>query len=175
MGNPAGMRRDFDALERRRMQAIKLLRQGLNQSEVARRVKVCSQTVSRWNQTLSEQGEAALKKAGRAGRKPKLAATKWQRLEELLLRGPEALGYETPLWTCQRVAHLLEQEFDVDYHPGHVWKMLGAMGWSCQRPEGRARERNAGAVQHWQKVQWPAIKKKPKLRGARLSSWTKAE
>ena len=60
MGNPAGMRRDFDALERRRMQAIKLLRRGLNQSEVARRVKVCSQTVSRWNQTLSEQGEAAL-------------------------------------------------------------------------------------------------------------------
>jgi transposase len=138
MGNPAGMRPDFDALERRRMQAIKLLRQGLNQSEVARRVKVCSQTVSRWNQALSEQGEAALKKAGRAGRKPKLAATQWQHLEELLLRGPEALGYETPLWTCQRVTHLLEQEFDIDCHPGHVWKMLGAMGWSCQRPRERS-------------------------------------
>jgi transposase len=175
MGNPAGVRRDFDALERRRMQAVKLLRKGLNQSEVARRVKVCSQTVSRWNQAVSKQGEDALKKAGRAGRKPKLDWSQRERLEELLVRGPEALGYETPLWTCQRVAHLLEQEFEVDYHPGHVWKMLLALGWSCQRPEGRARERNEAAVQHWRKVQWPAIKKKPKKKGVRSSSSTRVE
>ncbi len=162
MGNPAGVRRDFDALERRRMQAVELLRKGLNQSEVARRVKVCSQTVSRWNLAVSKQGKGALKKAGRAGRKPKLDWSERERLEELLVRGPEALGYETPLWTCQRVAHLLEQEFEVDYHPGHVGKMLLALGWSCQRPEGRARERSEAAVQHWRKVQWPAIKKKPK-------------
>jgi transposase len=124
---------------------------------------------------LAEQGETALQKAGRAGRKPKLDAAQCQRLEELLARGPEALGYETPLWTCQRVAHLLEQEFAVDYHPGHVWKVLVQMGWSCQRPEGRARERSEGAVQHWKKVQWPFIKKKPKPRGARSSSSTRAE
>jgi transposase len=175
MGNPAGMRRDFDALERRRMQAVKLLQKGFNQSEVARRVKVCSQTVSRWNLAVSKQGEEALKKAGRAGRKPKLDGSERERLEELLVRGPEALGYETPLWTCQRVAHLLEQEFEVDYHPGHVWKMLLALGWSCQRPEGRARERSEAAVQHWRKVQWPDIKKKPKKKGVRSSSSTRVE
>ena len=80
MGNPAGMKRDFDALELRRMQAHKLLRKGFNQSEVARRVKVCSQTVSRWNLAVSKQGEEALKKAGRAGRKPKLDQSERKRL-----------------------------------------------------------------------------------------------
>jgi len=62
-GDSQSRRRDFDALERRRMQAVKLLRKGFNQSEVARRVKVCSQTVSRWNLAVSKQGEEALKKA----------------------------------------------------------------------------------------------------------------
>ena len=47
MGNPAGVRRDFDALEKRRFEAIRLLDKGLNQSEVARRLKVVRQTVSR--------------------------------------------------------------------------------------------------------------------------------
>ena len=61
MGNPRGVKRDFDALERRRLQALKLLQEGYNQSEVARRIKVCSQTVSRWATTVSVQGEKALR------------------------------------------------------------------------------------------------------------------
>jgi len=40
------------------------------------------------------------------------------------------------------VAHLIADQFGVDYHPGHVWKILDDLGWSCQRPVGRARERN---------------------------------
>ena len=38
-----------------------------------------------------------------------LSASDRDRLEEFLLRGPEALGYETPLWTCPRVVHLIER------------------------------------------------------------------
>jgi transposase len=55
-----------------------------------------------------------------------------QRLHSLLLQGPERLGYETPLWTCPRVAHLIEQEFGVRYHEGHVWKILVDLNWSPQ-------------------------------------------
>jgi transposase len=83
-----------------------------------------------------------------------------QRIEKLLLRGPERLGYETPLWTCPRVAHLIEQEFGVRYHEGHVWKILVSLGWSPQRPEGRARERDEEQVQRWNKKVWPGLKKK---------------
>lgn len=140
MGNPAGVKRDFEALEKRRLKAIGLLQKGdLNQAEVARRVKVCRQTVSRWAEVVRRDGKSALRKADRAGRTPELSITDRKRLQDLLLKGPEKLGYETPLWTCDRVAHLIRKEFDVKYHRGHVWKILSTLGWSCQRPVGRAR------------------------------------
>lgn len=175
MGNPAGVRRDFGALEKRRFEALRLVRQRLNLSEVARRLRVARQSVSRWMGAVRKRGEAALKKAGRAGRKPQLGARDLLRLERLLLRGPENLGYETPLWTCARVAHLIQHEFGIQYHPGHVWKILVRLGWSPQRPTGRARERNEEEIRRWRRVRWPALKKKPAGKGARSSSSTKAE
>jgi transposase len=57
------------------------------------------------------------------------------------------------------VAHLIEQEFGVRYHQGHVWKLLVRLGWSPQRPVGQARERNEAQIQHWKKKGWPALKK----------------
>jgi transposase len=176
MGNPAGVRRDFEALEKRRMEAVRLVeKRDLNQSEVARRLRVCRQTVSRWVDEFKAGGRDALKKAGRAGRKPDLTDADRERLGEMLLEGPEKLGYETPLWTCARVAHLIEKEFEVKYHRGHVWKVLDDLGWSCQRPVGRARERNEEEIRRWRRVRWPGIKKKPKQKGVRSSSSTRAE
>jgi len=157
------------------MEGIRLLRKGLRQSEVARRVRVSHRSVGRWAKAYAEQGRRSLRRAGRAGRKPRLSGEDLKRLERGLLKGPEALGYETPLWTSGRVAHLIEREFGVGYHPGHVWRILVRLGWSCQRPEGRARERNEEAIRHWKKVRWPAIKKKPVRRGARSFSWTRAD
>jgi len=174
MGNPRGVKRDFKALEQRRFAALKLLRQGYNQSEVARRLKICSQTVSRWSRVVSEQGEKALQAAGRAGRKPLLDGEQRRQLVAGLLEGPEKLGYETPLWTCDRVGHLIQKQFGIDYHSGHVWKILRQLNWSPQRPAGRALERNEAAIDHWKRRTWPEIKKKPKKRGARSSSSTKA-
>jgi transposase len=174
MGNARGVRRDFEALEQRRLEGLGLLREGFNQSEVARRLKVCSQTVSRWAKTISERGEKGLKAAGRAGRKPLLDVKQRARLTSRLLEGPEKLGYETPLWTCPRVADLIEREFGIHYHAGHVWKLLRQLGWSPQRPVGRALERNEEAIGGWKRKTWPAIKKKPKKKGAPSSSSTKA-
>lgn len=174
MGNPAGVRRDFDALERRRFEALRLLEQGLNQSEVARRVRVVRQSVARWAALRRAAGRRALRQAGRAGRKPRLSAAQKARLERQLEQGPERLGYRTPLWTSERVAQLIREEFGVGYHPGHVWKLLMLLGWSCQRPAGRALERDQPAIRHWKKMTWPGIKKKPKNKGERSSYWTKA-
>ena len=174
MGNPRGVKRDFPALERRRREAVKLLKRGFNQSEVARRVKVCSQTVSRWARAVAARGEKALRAAGRAGRKPLLGEKQRERLIARLTEGPERLGYETPLWTCDRVAHLIQQEFGIRYHAGHVWKLLRQLNWSPQRPAGRARERNEEAIDHWKRRTWPEIKKKPQKKGAQSSSSTKA-
>jgi transposase len=98
--------------------------------------KVCSQTVSRWARAVSEHGEKALTAAGRAGRKPLLDGKQHERLIARLLEGPEKLGYETPLWTCDRVGHLVQDEFGIRYHSGHLWKILRQLNWSPQRPAG---------------------------------------
>ena len=164
MGNPKGVKRDFKALEKRRFEAMRLLDQGHNQSETARRLKVARQTVSAWRRQYREQGAAGLRQAGRAGRKQLLDAAQRERLTSLLLEGPQAHGFPTPLWSCPRVARLIGDEFGVDYHEGHVWKILRALDWSPQRPVGKARERNEEQIRTWKRKTWTRIKKKPKRR-----------
>src|SRR5260370_41537729 len=92
MGNPAGVRRDFAALEARRMEAARLLRQGLSQSQVARAVGVHRQSVSRWPQELEQSGVRGLRQAKRTGRPPTLIPAQLRDLERSLKRGPEAVG-----------------------------------------------------------------------------------
>jgi transposase len=174
MGHPAGLKRDFAALEARRLAAVALLRQDMAQADVARTLGVHRQSVSRWARQLARGGRRALKYPGRAGRKPRLATAELRRLERALQRGPEAVGYATPLWTAERVAVLIEQECGVRYHPGHVWRILRRLGWSCQRPTGRALERDEQAIRHWKKVRWPQLKKTPRAKGKRSSSSTRA-
>ncbi|TMB54914.1 MAG: IS630 family transposase [Deltaproteobacteria bacterium] len=175
MGNPAGVRRDFAALEARRMCAATLLRQGLSEAEVARRVGVHRQSVNRWARQLLVSGRASLKFPGRAGRKPKLTAAQLRRIERGLERGPEALGFDTKLWTAWRVGKLIEETCGVRYHPSHVWRLLKRLGWSCQRPTGRALERDEAAIRHWKRVRWPALKKTLPPKGKRSSSSTRAD
>ena len=72
------------------------------------------------------------------------------------------------LWTCPRVARLIGDEFGVDYHDGHVWKILQALNGSPQRPVGKARERNEEAIRSWQRKTWRRIKKKAQNEGRTL-------
>lgn len=167
MGNPLGVKRDFDALEKRRLLAATLLEKGIHEAEVARRVGVHRQSVNRWRRALEESDRSALRKSGRAGRKPLVSETDLRSIEVDLKRGPEALGYETGLWTTQRVAELIEERFGVRYTPEHVGWLLRRLGWSCQRPVGRALERDEAAVRRWKKQRWPKLKKKPARRAAR--------
>ena len=146
------------------------MRQGLGQSAVARQVGVHRQSVSRWAKQLAERGKASLKQAGRAGRKPRLSPADLRRVERGLKRGPEALGYATGLWTARRVAKLIEQECGVKYHPGHVWRILRNLGWSVQRPTGRALERDEQAIQRWKEKRWPELKKTQRAKAESSSS-----
>jgi transposase len=175
MGNPKGVQRNFEKLQDRRFLAARLLQQGVPQAEVARRVGVHRQSVGRWAQQLAEGGRRALKKAGRAGRKPRLKAADLRRIEQGLKRGPQALGYGTDLWTSGRVAHLIEAKCGARYHPSQAWRILRQLGWSCQRPVGRALERDEAKIRHWNKRRWPEIKKKPKKKAGSSSSSTKAD
>jgi transposase len=175
MGHPAGAKLDRAKLERRRLQAARLLELGVHQAEVARRLGVHRQSVNRWAQQLAQGGRPALKKAPRAGRPPQLSASDRQRLVRGLKRGPEALGYGTNLWTAWRVADLIERECGVKYSTVHAWRVLRALGWTPQRPARRALERNEAAIRHWKRVRWPQLKKTPKAGAKPSSSSTKAD
>lgn len=161
MGNPKGVRRDFAALEQRRFQAAKLFEQGLSQAEVARRTGASRESSRRWHNDWKKAGKGGLKKAGRAGRKPRLRPEQLEELRRGLKEGPQALGYGTGLWTSWRVADLIESQTGLKFHPGHVWRILCSLGWSCQRPTGRAIQRDERAIRRWKRVRWPEIKKKP--------------
>jgi transposase len=169
---PVRQRRDFDALQQRRRKAAKLFAKGVPQAQVARRLNVSRQSVSRWHQTWQEQGEEALVGAGLPGRPPRLSQEQKTAVDAELRKGPGAHGYTTELWTLARVAEVIEQVTGVRYHPGHVWRLLRELGWSRQRPARRAVERDEAAIARWIKQDWPRVKKAPGAEAPGSSSKT---
>jgi transposase len=148
-------------LERRRLRDIALLREGLLPVEVARRIGVDRRSVRRWRAGYDREGKAGVLAKPAAGRPPKLAPSQKRRLERALLRGALAHGFPTDLWTCPRVAELIERRYRVHYHVDHIGRLLRSLGWSPQKPERRARERDEDAIRRWVKVEWPQVKKTP--------------
>ena len=146
-------------LEVRRRIAGRLLREGRKVDEVAHIVNVSISSAKRWKSAVSKGGLEALASKPHPGRKPYLSAKQKKQLVEILLAGPIAAGYGTDLWTCPRVAEVIARKFGVDYHVDYVWQVLRNLGWSCQKPEQRARERDEQAIQRWRTRDWPRIKK----------------
>jgi transposase len=153
-------RSDYVLEQQRRIGAAKLFQKEHSQAEVARALAVSRQTASRWYAAWLAGGREALVGAGRTGRRSRLSGDDMCRLEAVLLGGAPAQGYETELWTLKRIAQVIRREFGVKYHASHVWKVLGQLGWSCQRPERKARERNEEAIRRWVRYRWPRIKKR---------------
>lgn len=151
--------RDHEVMEQRRRQAARWFEQEIPAPEVARRLGVARQVAYRWKLAWEQSGTDGLASKGKAGRKSKLTPEQTENVIAALLQGPAAQGYKTQLWTLPRVALLIEKLTGIRYHPGHVWRLLGVLGFSCQRPERRALERNEQAIGHWKRVQWPALKK----------------
>jgi transposase len=148
-----------EQLECQRLQAHALLEAGLRPSEVARRLGVSPAAVSRWKKVSLRAGRESLKAKPHPGRRSKLTIAQRRELEALLLQGPLAHGYQTDLWTLKRIAEMIEKHFAVRYDPSGVWHVLRGIGWSCQKPEGRARERDEEAIARWRQQDWPRIKK----------------
>ena len=150
------------ALERRRFKAMALLDQGLTMSEAAQRTNTTVTSVFRWKSARKRCGDKALEIKPVPGRPRKLNAKERNRLRKILLNGASASGFPNELWTLKRITRTIKNEFGVVYHPGHVWKLLRSMGWSCQIPERRPIQRNEEDIEKWMKNDWPSIKKSKK-------------
>lgn len=118
-------------------------------------------TVKRWKERVRQGGLDALAATQPIGREAKLSDGQRAKLVEILLAGPINAGYVNDLWTCRRVSEVIEKRFGVRYHLAHVWKILRRLGFSCQKPEQRAREQNEEEVCRWRRYQWPALKRGP--------------
>jgi len=150
-----------EQLEKRRHQAIALLRAGTPFREVARRVRAALSSVVRWKQAYRRNTRTGLRARPTPGRPPRLTPTQQARLRRLLLRGARAAGHPTELWTLKRIGRLIEKEFGVRYSPVGVWKLLRyGLNWSWQKPERRALQRDEAAIEHWKTTEWPHIKKR---------------
>lgn len=145
--------------ERRRLQAMSLLDKGWTQADVAEHLGVTQGAVSQWKKAYQRDGPAGVMAKPHPGPTPKLSAKQREHLVALLLKGAEAHGYRTGLWTLSRVAEVIQKRFGVRYDPSGVWHVLRNLGWSCQKPERRARERDEQVIAEWRRRDWPRIKK----------------
>jgi len=149
----------MDEAARRRVRAGRLLMQGKPPAEVAAAVGAPRQTVYRWLDVLSAEGLDGLRIMSQGGRPAQLDAEQHEELRRILLAGPQAAGFGTELWTIKRVRETIKRHFGVQYSEVHVWRLLGRLGFSSQKPEKRAKERDVQAIARWKKRTWPALKK----------------
>ncbi len=128
-------RRDLVALEARRMEAARLLRRGVSQSEVARRVGATPTSVWRWVRMVEDKGRHGLRRAERIGRPARLSAAERERVAAALEAGALAHGYATDLWTLARIGRLIEAVTGQQYSHSGAWRLLRRLGVSWQRAE----------------------------------------
>lgn len=148
----------MDEATRKRIRAGRLMLEGKTPAQAAKAVGVARQTAYTWKARLDEGGIEALRCMS-VGRPGQLDAAQVEGLRVALLQGALAHGFGTELWTLPRVRELVQRLYGVSFSTVHVWRLLGAMGWSSQKPERRAIERDEQAVQRFKRRTWPALKK----------------
>jgi transposase len=148
----------MDDATRIRVRAGRLMLSGKTPAEAAKAVGVARQTAYTWKARLDAGGIEALRSMT-TGRPAQLDSAQLEELRRALLQGAMAHDFGTELWTLKRVRALIERLYDVRFSEVHVWRLLGALGFSSQKPERRAIERDEAAVVKWKRKTWPALKK----------------
>jgi transposase len=146
---------------KKRVKAGRLLLAGKGCAEVAVAVGVARQTIYTWKRLLDEGGIDALRAVPERGRPAQLDVVQLEAVRAAILQSPTEHGFGTELWTLKRVGTVIERLHGVRFGQTNVWRILGSLGFSPQKPEKRAIERNEDAVRSWKRSTWPALKKKP--------------
>ena len=156
MARPSG---SAELIEARRRQALRLLDEGYSLAEVGRMTDSAASSVMRWRDARTRGGNEALKVRPTPGRPAALGTAQRQRIIKKLMKGAMANGFATQLWTTSRVAAVIHQCCKVQYHRSHVARLLHDFGFSCQKPERRALERDETRIEQWKRKDWPRVKK----------------
>jgi transposase len=146
----------------KRLQAVILNSEGRSSGELAAILKAPRSKVSEWLARYEQHGVEGLLEGHRSGRPAELTVSQRTRLADILDSGPVAYGLDRGIWTSPMIAWMIEEEFGVHYHPGHVRKLLHAMDFSVQRPRRVLARADQAEQQRWQRRTYPDLKKKPK-------------
>jgi transposase len=149
-----------DWKEARRFRALDLKQAGWTQQEIAEVLGVTKGAVSQWMSAVEDNGVEALCARPHPGGPTKLSVAQRALLSELLSYGAEAYRFRGEVWTCARIAQVIEWEFGVRYHPAHVSRLLKDLKWTPQKPIERASQRNETLIEHWRTEVWPELKKR---------------
>jgi len=157
--SPASRKRDRQALERRRLKAMKLWKRGISQYKIAKRFKVSFEAVSNWVEAYQKNGLEGLKSQGHPGQKSQLSDSERKKLKAAVLKGPKVFGYDTDVWTLERIADVIRMTSKVKFKTTQTWRIVISLGLSSQKPTLRAKERNEAAIRRWRLKEMPKLKK----------------
>ncbi len=151
----------------KRLQAVVLNSEGHTSGDLAQVLKAPRSKVSEWLANYQVYGVDGLLEGYRSGRPPGLTQAQRVGLADILDSGPVAYGFDSGIWTSPKIARVIEEEFGVAYHPGHVRKLLHALGFSVQRPRRVLVRADASEQDRWHRRTYPNLKKKPKEKTGR--------
>jgi len=146
--------------EWRRFRALELHERGWLEVDIAEALDVNKGTVSRWLAAADAGGPEALVGHSTAGSPPKLTPAQLRKIPEFLGYGAEAYGFRGEVWTCARIAQVIQMEFGVSYHKDHVSRLMKGLGWTPQIPDTPAIQRDEVAIEHWRVEVWPELLRK---------------
>jgi transposase len=148
-----------DWREGRRLRAWELAQAGWKQRTIAAALGVTEGAVSQWLTRARSGGVEALRHRSSPGAPPKLPRAHLAQVPILLARGPAAFGFRGDLWTCPRIAAVIEVRFGVRYSAAHVSRLVRQLRLTPQRPLQRATQRDEAAIARWSTERWPALKR----------------
>ena len=145
--------------EKRRLKAGKLFGKGASQAKVAQKLKVSHTAALLWHQAWAKRGIEGLKSQGKSGPKAQLSEEDRKKVRQAIIKGASKFGYESDLWTLDRVAAVIKKLTKIKFKRTHTWEILISIGLTCQKPQLKPREQNQREIKQWKSKTFPKLKK----------------
>ncbi|MGI6457982.1 MAG: IS630 family transposase [bacterium] len=141
-----------------RIRAVNAIQEGMHVNDVAKAYHVDRSTIYRWvnKKQTSTTNEGLIRKPG-SGRPRKLEQLTSEQLQSLVLKPASEFGYETDFWTCKRLRHVIEKEYQISVSKWTMWRRLREADLTYQKPERRYYEADEEEREDWLTNQLPHI------------------
>jgi transposase len=145
--------------EKRRLKAGKMFEKDITQAEIARKLGVTPAAVKYWHDAWRKKGFQGLKSKGHPGFASKFTPEKKAKLKKIIIKGAKHYGYPTDFWTINRIMAVTRKELRLSFKKTWIWMIVLSLGFTCQKPQTKSKERNETAIADWKANTWPRLKK----------------